>query len=319
MKDKSRSPGDAAQSDGCIEREGKSACFPGLAVMIPSGSEAHKTLFCRSFIETHRAFEPPELPWPSLDQGTVDRLRAIPFWGAALRAERNAGIMVSGFAQTLSDPLIRQAMSLQGFEESRHARLLQELLRRYDIPVTQPPEDNVDFSERAIYDFAYEECIDSFFGFGIFGLAREVKLFVPELTEIFDYVLQEEARHITFFINWIAYQRAERKRSAMLLQTFATAYGYARAIRRIVTTFAPSGRGAKMQGVGFGAEGAFAMFKGVTWRQFLQACVDENDRYLARMAPDLLRPRVLPTMARLLLSLPTFGRRPAPNPGSSSA
>jgi hypothetical protein len=227
--------------------------------------------------------------------------------------------MVSGFAQTLTDPLIREAMAIQGIEESRHSRLLQEMLRRYAIPLEAPPDDPVRISKRAILDFAYEECIDSFFGFGIFGLARRVRLFSPELTELFDVVLQEEARHITFFINWIAFERARQGRGAGAFQALATAYGYARALSRIVTTFTPSARGAKMQAVGFGAEGAFAVFKGVTWREFLQSCVEANEQYLAHVLPGLLRPRVLPTIARWLLTLPSFGRSQRTVSSSSSA
>ena len=274
-----------------------------------SSFEAHRVLFCRTFVETHVAFEPANLPWPDLDSDSIDRLRAIPFWDVALRAERNAGRMVSGFAETLHDPVIREAIALQGVEETRHAAILETMLARYNLAVPSDPSNGVKISKRAWIDFGYEECIDSFFGFGIFGLARRIQFFVPELTDIFEVVLREEARHVTFFVNWIAYDRALRKRSFAPSQAIATAYGYLRALKRIVTTFGPKGGGPKMKGVGFGAEGAFAMFSGVTWRAFLQSCVDENDRYLSVMDPRLLRPRVLPTIARMLLSLPTIGPR----------
>jgi hypothetical protein len=265
------------------------------------------------------AFEPAGLPWPSLDQESIDRLRAIPFWDVALQAERNAGLMVTGIAETFADPLIREAIALQGYEETRHALILEEMLKRYGIATSAVPAVNVKISKRAWIDFGYEECIDSFFGFGIFGLARRIKFFVPELTDVFDVVLREEARHVTFFVNWISHDRALRNRSAMTLQAIATAYGYARAVRRIVTTFAPKGNGPKLKGVGFGAEGAFKLFSDVTWRSFLQSCVDENDRYLGAMDPGLLRPRVLPTIARLLLGLPQLPPKRATATGSSSA
>src|SRR5579871_2931299 len=140
------------------------------------GSEAHKTLFCQTFIDSYRAFEPAELPWPALDETSIDRLRSIPFWAAALRAERNAGEMVSRFAETLADPAIRQAMAMQGVEESRHGRLLETMLRVYNIPVEELPAIPITVTERAFMDFGYEECIDSFLGFGIFGLARRIQL-----------------------------------------------------------------------------------------------------------------------------------------------
>lgn len=270
------------------------------------GSQAHKTLFCQSFIETHRQFEPEDLPWPALDAVSIDRLKSIPFWSVALAAERNAGVMVTRYAQTLTDPIIREALAMQGVEEARHARLLDTMLARYGVVVDEKPLPAADYSERAFLDFGYEECIDSFFGMGIFGLARQVQLFVPELTDIFEIVLLEEARHVTFFVNWIAYERIRRGRGADFMTGFSTALGYARAVKRIVTTFAPGAKDApKTQGVGFGAEGAFALFDDVTWRSFLQSCVDENERYMAAMPTDLKTPSVLPGIARLALRLPS--------------
>jgi hypothetical protein len=276
------------------------------------GSLAHKTLFCQTFIESHRRFEPAALPWPEIDAISIDRLRSIPFWTVALAAERNAGRMVTAYAETIEDPLIREALAMQGVEEDRHARLLDTMLTRYGVDVAKNPLPPLVATERAFLDFGYEECIDSFFGFGIFGLARQIQLFVPELTDIFEIVLLEEARHVTFFVNWIAYERIRRGRGAPAFQAFSTGLGYARAVRRIVTTFAPSaGDGRKTQGVGFGAEGAFALFSDVTWRSFLRSCVDGHDHYMAAMPPDLLKPTVLPKLAEAVLKLPSLPRVPA--------
>ena len=273
------------------------------------GSQAHKTLFCRSFIETHRQFEPAELPWPTLDAVSIDRLRSIPFWGVALAAERNAGVMVTRYARTIDDPVIREALAMQGVEESRHARLLEEMLKFYGISVPSQPMPPDDYSERAFLDFGYEECIDSFLGMGIFGLARQIQLFIPELTDIFEVVLLEEARHVTFFVNWIAYERIRRGRGAGMFTAFSTGLGYVRAVKRIVTTFAPGAKDApKTQGVGFGAEGAFAILDDVTWRSFLRSCVDENARYMAAMPEGLMTPSFLPGLAKIALKIPSLPR-----------
>ena len=219
--------------------------------------------------------------------------------------------MVSEYAKTLTDPLIAEAMAIQGVEETRHGQLLTEMLRRYGVPVIEKPPPKLDFSERAFIDFGYEECIDSFLGFGIFGLARQIQMFVPELTDIFEVVLLEEARHVTFFVNWIAYERVRRGRGAKPFQAFATALGYLRAVRRIVATFAPGAKDApKTQGVGFSAEGAFTILEDLTWRSFLASCVNENDRYMSAMPSELRTPTVLPTISKLALSLPRITSRP---------
>lgn len=124
------------------------------------GSEAHKELFCKSFIDSHLQYEPDKLPWPVLDDLALERLRAIPFWEEALDTEREAGVMVSAFAQTVSDPLIREAIALQGREESRHARLIEFLINHYDIKVSERPVPVVpDKIETAFIDFGFGECI----------------------------------------------------------------------------------------------------------------------------------------------------------------
>lgn len=308
MYEKRRSGGDRREGERAIDGGGFGNGVPRLTDMI-DGSQAHKDLFCSHFIETHRSFDPKTFAWPELDAITIARLRAIPFWSVAVTAEQNAGRMVTAFAATADDPQIREALALQGLEETRHASILSEMLLRYGIAVQTRPAPSVRATERAFLDFGYEECIDAFFGFGIFGLARAIQLFIPELTDIFEIVLLEEARHVTFFVNWVAYERIRRGRGAPALVGAATALGYVRAVARIVRTFAPDrAAGRKIDGVGFGAEGAFAIIEGITWRDFLRSCVNENVTYMAQMPAALRKPTVLPAIARLALALPCVPR-----------
>jgi hypothetical protein len=70
-------------------------------------SEAHKELFCRNFIATHREFDPEKLPWPDLDGPALDRLHGLPFWEEAIATEIEAGVKISAYAAQVRDPLLR--------------------------------------------------------------------------------------------------------------------------------------------------------------------------------------------------------------------
>jgi hypothetical protein len=264
------------------------------------GSLEHKELFCGSFIRTHLQYEPRELPWPELDDVSLARLRAIPIWSLALQVELNAGQMVTDFARKLEDPLIRAAVALQGAEESRHARMVGTMVERYGLDATTSPPA-LPPTEAAFVHFGYRECLDSFFGFGIFKLAREAHFVPDSLVSLFSRVLEEEARHIVFFINWIAYERARRGYGFPPFTTLATAKGYLGALRELIET------GETQAGSGMFTDGD--AFNDLTIAKFLNACIEENTEQMAALDPRLLRPRVFPRLATILYSVVSAGER----------
>src|SRR5262249_54360537 len=152
-------------------------------------------------------YEPAELPWPALDGEPLALLRSLPFWTFALQAEEDAGPMIPACAAFEPDPLVREAPELQAEEEARHARIIRLLIGlcrlRADEVRGEIPADAVE----AFTDFGFEECFGSFGAFGLFQLAREHALVPDALFDIFDRVMEEEARHIVFFINWFAHRQ----------------------------------------------------------------------------------------------------------------
>ncbi|HVN68623.1 MAG TPA: ferritin-like domain-containing protein [Candidatus Binatia bacterium] len=268
------------------------------------GSNEHKELFCRTFVESHRAYDPKDWPWPELDDLSLARLRAIPIWTMALEVEQDAGVMLEGYAKTEGDPIVREALALQGYEEARHGRILQCMIDRYGLKVT-PESKGKEPTRDAFIGFGYDECVDSFAGFGIFRLARDARILPESLTSLFSRVLVEEARHIVFFVNWVAWDRTRRGLRGPLMQAIPALLCYGSAVTRRVkggsemAGSAPKNEQPEDMRIDLFGE----VLSGLTPTAFLRACVEENDRYMAAFDQRLLRPRVIPTLGKFALAI----------------
>jgi hypothetical protein len=283
------------------------------------GTEEHKELFCQSFVNSYLDYEPEQLPWPQLDEVTLQRLRSIPFWEEALSTEQEAGVMVSAFAKTITDPMIRDTIALQGREETRHGRLLKFLIQHYQIPVKERPLPQAPANiEQAFIDFGFGECLDSFFAFGLFGLARQASYFPESLFTIFDPILDEEARHIVFFVNWVTYLQVQQGRGFAPLRGVHAGWHYGRAILHLIKAFGSAGDGS---GEGFTATGAKTFIDDLTPQQFLSATLAENAHRMRMFDERLLQPLLLPHLSavalralRLVPQRPTAAKVPASEP-----
>ncbi len=267
------------------------------------GSDAHKRLFCRQFIDTHQPYDVARTPWPRLDDDAVQRLRAMPFWDEAISTEADVASKVAALVPLQTDPLLRQAIELQGFEEARHAQLLREMLRHYDIaqPTTTETRQHAN-AEWRFLRMGYGECFDSFFAFGLFTLARDARLFPQALLEVLEPIVQEEARHILFFVNWVAYCRAQLPWYRRPLH--AATCGLAMAIqvtKRIETAIGAARGGAGNDDFMLGVQGSLDL--AISPRRLVQTCLRENAMRLQQYDPRLLRPRFVPALARLVAVL----------------
>jgi hypothetical protein len=273
------------------------------------GSDEHKELFCRWFIDTHRKYEATDLPWPDLDEEALTRLRAVPIWNEAIQVEVKAGELCTGFAKTLKDPLIREAMAVQGVEETRHGVILETMIRKYGLNATDDRLP-VTISQRAFLDFGYKECLDSFIGFGAFRIARDAHFLPENFLNTFVGFMAEESRHIVFFVNWVAYERVRSGRGNPVLQAIATAYGYARALRLLMGSVKSAKNSEGFMGGG-------DAFGNLSLTNVLEICLRENDAQMAAFDPRLLRPRVIPALARAALGVVKLATRKTPKPVTS--
>lgn len=265
-----------------------------------AGSEEHKQAFCREFIETHDPFKPAEIDWPSLAEDERERLLALPVWDEAVSTEHETALKVQALASVERDPALREAIGLQGYEEARHSQILRLLTEKYGISVAPrsempPPSD----AEWAFMRASYGEQFDSFFAFGLFALARDSGYFPPGLVNVFDPVMQEEARHILFFANWVAYRRVQSNAIDRLFLLIRCGLAISLQVMSRIRTAIDVGGQASQDNFAMKSHASFG--DDITPRSFLETCLRENDRRLAQYDPRLLRPTMVPRLARLVL------------------
>ena len=268
------------------------------------GSEAHLRLFCRTLLDTHDPYRPALIRWPKLDEETRRRIVSLPVWDMAVAAEGRTGLYVRLFGETVADPLLKAAVEMDAFEESRHKLVLSDLVAAYDIaiepePEALPPRD----AEWAFMRAGYSECIDSVFGFGLFRLAEDTGFFPPELVDTFEPVMREEARHILFFVNWAAWYRKNLpwwRRPAFFFKTLAV---WAFLIWERIGIARGIDAGGEAQDANFTMTGSGAVGIELKPRELMELCLAENDRRMAGYDPRLLRPMAVPRMARLARKL----------------
>ena len=266
------------------------------SVSLATGSEEHKELFCRFFIDTHIKFDPAAIEWPELDEGSLKLLHSLPVWAQAMETERMGTCTIQSCATLETDPLIREALTLLAQEEARHAAIIQGLTTRYgislpDLPSPKPPVD----AEWEFLRFGYSECFDAFFTCALFAIARDSGLVPRPLVETFEPVIQEEARHVLFFVNWEAYHQV---RSPLWQRPLRLSRG---ALERVLQAFKrlKIALGARTN-KDFTMKAHQQITTEITPRGFLELCLVENDRRLDRYDARLLRPRLVPTIAKAL-------------------
>jgi hypothetical protein len=265
------------------------------------GSPEHRRLLGQFFLDTFVDYVPEQMQWPALTDEELTRLRGLPFWQEAVSTENVTSNTVAAAAALEGDPLVRKAIELQGFEEMRHARLLVALTSHYRIPVEPPPRFTPRSLESDFLFAGFGECFDSFFAFGLFALARQSGFFPPALVKLFEPVMQEEARHILFFVNWVKYRRSQlpwwrrplfRLRCAsIILKQVASRVKTARSMGKPQ----PAGSGEN-----FTLTAHQDLATEVTLHRLLELCLHENERRMAEYDSRLKRPRLVPGIARLL-------------------
>jgi hypothetical protein len=119
-----------------------------------------------------------------------------------------------------------------------------------------------------------------------------------ELVEVFEPIIQEEARHIMYFVNWQAYMRVQKPLLPSL--RFAAQSFYAvmqRACNRL--QMARGGDNKSSMTI----DGRKDLNIKITQRGFMETCLQENKRRMSGYDQRLLRPQFVPRLVRVACPL----------------
>lgn len=279
---------------------------------IAIGSREHLDLMCRTLLDTHDPYRPALIDWPRLDDETRDKIVSLPIWDIAVATEGRASINVSSFGADIKDPLLAEAVAMDAYEERRHKVVLSNMVEAYGIKLQpEPPYPAPRDAEFAFMRTGYSECIDSFFGFGLFALAKDSGFFPEELVDTFEPVMREESRHILFFVNWVAWWRRnmpwwrrpwfEAKVLVVWCALILERIGFARGMET-------SG---KAEDNNFTLNGSKELGVEITFSGLARLCLVENERRMSLHDKRLLRPRIVPAAIRFALRFIPNGKAAA--------
>jgi hypothetical protein len=260
------------------------------------GSDAHRDAACRMFRDTFNPYKPSVIAWPQLDADALGRLTSLPIWDIAVATEDKASARMKAYAEATADRAWGEAIRQNGWEEQRHREVLANLVTSYGIVLgPQQPDTPPADPEWGYLVTGYSECIDSFFAFGLFELARRSGYFPQELVDTFEPVIQEEARHILLFANWLAWHRKRLTTGRRLRFEFRVA----RAWIFLAWERASMAGGMEQPDNNFTMNGSKAVSDAaITPLDLMAICLRENDRRFAGYDARLLRPTTTPALAR---------------------
>ena len=298
------------QSDiDAADRQAREWQWP-VAGDLPIGSDPHRDATCAMFRDTFNPYKPSVIEWPTLDPDALRRLTSLPIWDIAVSTENKARARMLAYGASTADPAWREVISQNGWEEGRHREVLSNLVTSYGIDLAPEPPDQLPAdAEWGYLVTGYSECIDSFFAFGLFELARRAGYCPPALDETLEPVIQAEARHILLFANWLAWHRRQ-------LGLWRRLRFEGRVIRAWV--FLGLERIGLARGMDEGAtpdnnftlNGSQAVSDmTLSPLELMVICLSENDRRFAGYDRRLLRPTTTPALARFAVGAGRLFRR----------
>ena len=260
------------------------------------GSQEHKELFCRFFLDTHVAFDPATVDWPEIDEASRQRLHSLPVWAEAIATERMTTCIIETWAPLETDPLIRQAVALQGYEEARHAAIIQGLITRYGIAVPPPrPHGHRRMPSGPSYVSATASVLTPFSPSPCLPLpGSQAFSRRPWSRSLSPSCRRRRATSSFLSIGKRTVRRGVRSGSALCICGVERWAELCKSTARLHSAIGTR------RNKDFTMQGHQAISMEITPRRFLELCLAENAQRLDRYDARLLRPRLVPSIAQAL-------------------
>ncbi|MGF1600777.1 MAG: hypothetical protein ACFCU8_01950 [Thermosynechococcaceae cyanobacterium] len=278
------------------------------------GSYEHRKVFCQALTDHHIKYDLDQIPWPQLTEQDLQRLREIPFWSKVLQQKRQMASIARKVALQTKPTKLKGAITLLAQETGRQVRLIERMMEFYQIPkVSIPTDDPPNALPPVLMDIAFDQYLDAYILWGWFALAREQQFLPEALLDVWEPILDEDARHSIFFANWTAGQRFSMSDNLRRLRTLWQHVG------RFIGLFDRFGRHIEDATLPKTASTADIFMGQLTAARLLQHCLDAHDQRLASVEPPLVKPQLAPELTQWLLRiLQAWPRRQVPTAANPS-
>ena len=174
---------------------------------IPPGSDAHKAAFCRMLLDTHNPYKPSIIDWPAARSEARERLVSLPIWDIAVQTEGKARLRVQSYAASIADPCCGghragwlRGRPPQGGPVQPRRGLWHPLGARAGLsPAAR--------SGMGLHGDRLQRVHRQLLRFWPVRAGQALRFLSAGLVDTFEPVMQEEGRHILFFVNWVAWHR----------------------------------------------------------------------------------------------------------------
>ena len=165
------------------------------------GSYQHKKLFCE--LLTEHPVSP--LTLPALEPETKQRLAELEIWPWVYGQHQRWGSVAQSFSSMEKGTLLQTAIAQMADNELALAQTLKTLCKKNRLGVLVVGNGTA-ASATMFRQCNYQGHLNFFLACGLYEVFQQAGYLQSDLLQVWDQMLNIQARHVLFFFNWLAYQ-----------------------------------------------------------------------------------------------------------------